>query len=134
MKINKKDKFTAIEYDVEDKERVCLYCEKEHVRSKLTRRPNYEEVDKDMWLYCPNCHRSFLMRETRMEGRLKAAVDTKMDEDDDKTVMGLDNLLERDSQAKKIQDRLKKEKDPDVRALIKQGYAVEENKDEVTRS
>ena len=133
MKINKKDKFTAIEYDVEDKERVCLYCIKYKVRVKLTRRPNYEEVDKDMWLYCPNCHRAFLTRETRMEGRLKSAVDTKIDEED-KTVMGLDNLLARDSLKKKVQDRLKNEKDPEVRELIKQGYVVEENQDEITRS
>ena len=134
MKILNKERFSVIEYESEDKEKVCLYCEKEHVRSKLTRRPNYEEIDKDMWLYCPNCHRSFLMREVRMEGRLKAAVDTKMEDDDDKSVLGLDNLLAKNSQKKKIEDRLKREKDPDVRQLIKQGYVVEENQDEITRS
>ena len=115
-----------IEYDVEDKTRICLYCEKWKIYSKLTRRPNYEEVDKDMWLYCHNCHRAFLVRETRMEGRLKAAVETKAFEEE-RTVMGLDNLKPTNPQQKKLKERLAKEKDPDVRALLKQGYVIDEN-------
>ena len=134
MKINKKERFVSIDPEVEDKERICLYCIKEDHYSKLTRRPNYNEIDKDMWLYCNNCHRAFLIRETRMEGRLKAAVDTKYDEDD-KTVMGLDNLLAKTSEQKRIKERLKTEKDPDVRQLIKQGLDPQDvNTDEVTRS
>jgi hypothetical protein len=61
-----------------------------------------------------------------MEGRLKASVDTKMYEEE-RTIMGLDNLTPRDryqKQRKELLERLKKEKDPDIRDLIKKGYDV----------
>lgn len=115
-----------VDNSVEKPKRKCLYCEKLDIHVTLTPRPNYNEVDKDMWLYCDNCHRTYLLNETRMEGRLKASVDTKMYEDE-KTIMGLDNLTPRDryqKQRKELLERLKKEKDPDVRDLIKKGYDV----------
>lgn len=125
-KINKKERFMYVDNSVEKPKRKCLYCEKLDIHITLTPRPNYNEVDKDMWLYCSNCHRAYLLNETRMEGRLKASVDTKMYEDE-KTIMGLDNLTPRDRyqrQRKELLERLKKEKDPDVRDLIKKGYDV----------
>ena len=126
MKITRKTRFTDIDYK-EEKKRYCQYCHKYKLDIKLTRRPNYNEIDKDMWWYCPNCHRTFLPRENPMEGRLKAAVDTKMYEEE-RTIIGMDNLLPKESDPKKkaLKERIEKETDLDVIALLKQGYDVQE--------
>ena len=128
-KIHKKDHLMDITKAEDKPRRKCLYCEKYSIESFLTPRPNYDEIDKDMWLYCPHCHRTYLLNETRMEGRLKASVDAMMYEDE-KTIMGLDNLAFKDKyqrQKKEILERLKKEKDPEVRELIKRGYDVQDH-------
>ena len=120
MKITKKERFVEIDPNKEFKRRECYYCSKFGFTSYLGRRPNYNEIDKDLWWYCERCHRTFLERETRMEGRLKSAVDVQA-KGDEKTIMGLDNLVPTNTAQRRIKERLKNEKDPDVRALIKQG-------------
>ena len=78
MKIKQREhRFVEINPNLDPKIKICLYCEKWNIHVKLTPRPNYEEIDKDMWLYCKNCHRAFLKRDTRTEGRLKSTVEAK---------------------------------------------------------
>ena len=128
MKISNKDRIGIVhDEEVHDSIAFCRLCERFGRRSPLGPRLDYNERDADKWRQCTFCRRIFPIYEIKHEGKLVGLIEPE--ENPFKStgeVIGLDNkVFDRQAKRKKeIQDRIKNEKDPEIRALLIQGFDV----------
>jgi hypothetical protein len=130
LKINKKDNIGIIEdsQPQHDAVALCQICmAKFSMRVPLGPRLDYTERDADKWRQCPHCRRIFPIYEIRHEGKLVGLLEPE--ENPFKStgdITGLDNkgFDKTARKRKEIKERIKNERDPEIRALLKQGFDV----------
>ena len=129
MKISNKDRIGIVHDEDPEHDAIafCRICEKFGIRSVLGPREYYTERDADKWRQCKFCRRIFPIYEIRHEGKLVGLIEPE--ENPFKStgeVTGLDNKIfdRRERKKKEIRERIKNERDPEIRALLKQGFDV----------
>lgn len=130
MKISNKDRIGIIEDTSAEHDAVafCQICLKNFsIKAPLGPRKDYNERDADKWRQCKHCRRIFPIYELKHEGKLVGLIEPE--ENPFKStgeVTGLDNkIFDRAAQRKEeIKKRIREERDPEIRALLKQGFDV----------
>lgn len=129
MKISNKDRIGIVEDSTPEHDAVafCRLCERFGIRAPLGPRLDYNERDADKWRQCTFCRRIFPIYEIKHEGKLVGLLEPE--ENPFKStgeVSGLDNKIIDRTAAKKeaIKKRIREEKDPEIKALLKQGFDV----------
>lgn len=118
MKIIKKD-INVLEEDKDNEILYCPYCIRFDLKFVLTKRPDYDLEDKDLWRYCPNCKKPIEHRKARYHGKLTGFVQPISSKS---SIVGLDN-----KDAKSTwQERAEKEKDEDVKEELRKGNEIRE--------
>ncbi len=128
MKISNKDTIGIVHND-ESHESIayCRLCERFGIRAVLGPRQNYTERDADKWRQCTFCRRIFPIYEIKHEGKLVGLLEPE--ENPFKStgeVSGLDNkIFDRVAQRKEeIKKKIREEKDPEIKALLRQGFDI----------
>ncbi len=129
MKISNKDRIGILHNDNPRTDAIafCRFCEKFGIRAVLGPRQNYTERDADKWRECTFCRRIFPIYEIRHEGKLVGLIEPETNPfKSTGSVEGLDNkVFDRTAQRKReIQKKIREEKDPEIRHLLKQGFDV----------
>lgn len=129
MKISNKDRIGIIEDTSAEHDAVafCRLCERFGIRAPLGPRLDYNERDADKWRQCTFCRRIFPIYEIKHEGKLVGLLEPE--ENPFKStgeVTGLDNKIvdKRAEKKEAIKKRIREERDPEIRALLKQGFDV----------
>jgi len=129
LKISNKDTYGVIQDATPEHEALafCRICERFGRRSVLGPRQNYSERDADKWRECGFCRRIFPIYEIKYEGKLVGLIEPE--ENPFKStgnISGLDNKHHNrtEERRKQIKERIKNERDPEIRALLKQGFDV----------
>ncbi len=133
MKIPRKDKVDILEDSDADSEiAFCRYCQvnfNEH--NPLGPRKDYEERDKDLWRQCTVCNKIFPVYEVKYEGKLRGLIDADQTanpfEQTKNAIVGFSNKDHRPSEKERLRKRIKEERDPEVRELLKQGIEIEDD-------
>ena len=129
MKISNKDRAGIVSNEESERESIafCRLCEKFGIRAVLGPRQNYTERDADKWRQCTHCRRIYPIYEIKHEGKLVGLIEPEVNPfKSTGEVVGLDNKIysKVETAKKKIRERIKNEKDPEIRALLKQGFDV----------
>jgi hypothetical protein len=129
MKISDKSRVGIVEDTSPEHEAIafCRLCERFGIRAVLGPRQNYSERDADKWRECTFCRRIFPIYEIKHEGKLVGLIEPETNPfKSTGEVVGLDNKVHDRNQIRKeqIKKRIREERDPEVRALLKQGYDV----------
>jgi hypothetical protein len=129
LKISDKDRIGILHDSDLDTHAIayCRICERYSIRAVLGPRQDYNERDADKWRQCTNCRRIFPIYEIKHEGKLVGLLEPEENPfKSTGSVEGLDNkVFDRKARKKKeIQDKIKNERDPEIRALLKQGFDV----------
>ena len=131
LKISNKDRVGIVQDTDPEHEAIafCRHCEKFGIRAVLGPRQNYTERDADKWRECQHCRRIYPIYEIKHEGKLVGLIEPEVNPfKSTGEVTGLDNKDYYSTRAerakKKIRERIKNEKDPEIRALLKQGFDV----------
>ena len=129
MKISNKDKVGILEDDEDQKNSIafCRLCERFGIRAVLGPRQNYEERDADKWRECTFCRRIYPIYEIKHEGKLVGLIEPEVNPfKSTGDIVGLDNKNwdKRARKRQQIKERIKNERDPEIRALLKQGFDV----------
>ncbi len=128
MKISNKDRIGIVHDEQEhDSIAFCRLCERFGIRAPLGPRKDYNERDADKWRQCKHCRRIFPIYEIKHEGKLVGLLEPE--ENPFKStgeVAGLDNkIVDRTQQRKEeIKKRIREERDPEIKALLRQGFDV----------
>ena len=128
MKISNKDRI-GIVHEQEDNEAIayCRLCERFGIRAVLGPRQNYNERDADKWRQCKHCRRVFPIYEIKHEGKLVGLLEPEVNPfKSTGEVSGLDNKnFDRQALRKEeIKKRIREEKDPEIKELLRQGFDV----------
>jgi hypothetical protein len=128
MKISNKDNI-GIVHNEEKHEGIayCRLCRRFNIEAVLGPRKNYHERDADKWRQCTFCNKIFPIYEIKHEGKLVGLIEPE--ENPFKStgeVQGLDNRgIDKNAIKKEqIKKRIREEKDPEIKALLKQGFDV----------
>jgi hypothetical protein len=129
MKISDKARVGIVEDNTPEHEAIafCRLCERFGIRAVLGPRQHYNERDADKWRECTFCRRIFPIYEIKHEGKLVGLIEPETNPfKSTGEVIGLDNKVHDRNQIRKeqIKKRIREERDPEVRALLKQGYDV----------
>ena len=129
MKISNKDKVGILQDDEDQKDSIafCRLCERFGIRAVLGPRQNYTERDADKWRECTFCRRIYPIYEIKHEGKLVGLIEPEVNPfKSTGEVVGLDNKNwdKRARKRQQIKERIKNERDPEIRALLKQGFDV----------
>lgn len=130
MKISNKDKIGIIVDATPEHDAVafCQICLRNFsIKAPLGPRLDYNERDADKWRQCTHCRRIFPIYELKHEGKLVGLIEPE--ENPFKStgeVTGLDNKIvdKRAEKKEAIKKRIREERDPEIRALLKQGFDV----------
>ena len=90
-------------------------------------RQNYTERDADKWRECTFCRRIYPIYEIKHEGKLVGLIEPETNPfKSTGDVVGLDNKNwdKRARKRQQLKERIKNERDPEIRALLKQGFDV----------
>jgi len=129
LKISNKDRI-GIVHEQEDNQAIayCRLCERNFSRRiPLGPRQNYNERDADKWRECPWCRRIFPIYEIKHEGKLVGLLEPEVNPfKSTGEVTGLDNKnFDRQAIRKEeIKKRIREEKDPEIKELLRQGFDV----------
>ena len=128
MKISNKDRIGIVHNDEShDSIAYCRLCERFGIRAVLGPRQNYTERDADKWRQCTFCRRIFPIYEIKHEGKLVGLLEPEVNPfKSTGEVSGLDNKnFDRVAIRKEeIKKKIREEKDPEIKALLKQGFDV----------
>lgn len=129
MKISNKDRIGIVHEQEDDREAIayCRLCERFNIRAVLGPRQNYTERDADKWRQCTFCRRIFPIYEIKHEGKLVGLLEPEVNPfKSTGEVSGLDNKIFDRTAIKKeaIKKRIREEKDPEIKALLRQGFDV----------
>ena len=129
MKISNKDRVGILQDDEDQKDSLafCRLCERFGIRAVLGPRQNYAERDADKWRECTFCRRIYPIYEIKHEGKLVGLIEPEVNPfKSTGDVVGLDNKNwdKRARKRQQIKERIKNERDPEIRALLKQGFDV----------
>ena len=129
MKISSKDRVGIVEDSTPEHDAIafCRLCERFGIRAVLGPRQNYNERDADKWRECTFCRRIFPIYELKHEGKLVGLIEPEVNPfKSTGEVTGLDNKnFDRVALKKEaIKKRIREERDPEIKALLKQGFDV----------
>jgi hypothetical protein len=128
MKISNKDRIGIVHNDEShDSIAYCRLCERFGIRAVLGPRQNYTERDADKWRECNFCRRIFPIYEIKHEGKLVGLLEPEVNPfKSTGEVSGLDNKnFDRQAIRKEeIKKRIREEKDPEIKELLRQGFDV----------
>ena len=129
MKISDKSRVGIVQDTSPEHEAIafCRLCERFGIRAVLGPRQNYYERDADKWRECTHCRRIFPIYEIKHEGKLVGLIEPEVNPfKSTGEVIGLDNkVVDRNALRKEeIKKRIREEKDPEIKALLRQGFDV----------
>lgn len=129
MKISNKSRIGIVHEEDTNKEAIayCRLCERFNIRAVLGPRQDYNERDADKWRECTFCRRIFPIYEIKHEGKLVGLLEPEVNPfKSTGEVSGLDNkIFDRTAMKKEaIKKRIREEKDPEIKALLRQGFDV----------
>jgi len=130
MKISKKETYSAVKEDEEEREILyCPYCARLDFPALLHYRMNYNESDKELWRECDNCHRVLPASSGKKRGRLSSNIEPIDNVFDKATITGLGNkrtLSYMEKYKQQLRKKAAKEQDEEVRREILKGNEVTE--------
>ncbi len=130
MKISKKETFSAVKEDEEEREILyCPYCSRYDISSVLHFRTAYNEVDKELWRECDSCKRILPASSGKKHGRLSSNIEPIDNVFDKATITGLGNkrtLSYMEKYKQQLRKKAAQETDEEVRREILKGNEITE--------
>ena len=126
MKIKHKSNFGVLD----DSEKVTLYCpfcKKWDIDAVLGERPNYDLSDKEYWRQCTNCKRLITLHQGMQQRGFTTVIEPVLHPslNEVERISGIDNKLpKQQSEMKRLQEEIEKEKDPDIKLEKRRGNKV----------